>query len=118
MTLVPFNDPFQQRMQIAFIFTMTCWALWWNIQWKQVMRFWVRPPNRRWVQLLFRVWFASCFVGALYRFAQEVHASHLTERDIGPTAGIAAIMCAVIALISAVGLWGVQRRDRRAMSGG
>src|SRR5450631_3503007 len=40
------TDPVLRRMNVAFIFTAVCWTLWWNLQWKRVMRFWVRPPNR------------------------------------------------------------------------
>src|ERR1700722_1407992 len=41
------NDPIFQRLTTAFLFTVVCWVLWWNIQWRRAMRFWVRPPNKR-----------------------------------------------------------------------
>jgi hypothetical protein len=100
-------------MQIAFLFAATCWTLWWNIQWKQFMKFYLRPPNRQSVQVLFRAWFALCLLGALWRLIKELQVSDLTKRDAGPIAAIAALMCAVIVLVSEVGFWGIRRRERR-----
>jgi hypothetical protein len=108
------NDPVEQRMMVAFIFTATCWTLWWNLQWKRVMKFWVRPPNRPWVQYLFRVFFALNFLGALWQFVEQLHAHPLAKQDVVPTLEIAAIMCAVVALISTSVLWFAVRRDRKA----
>jgi len=114
MLALPVNDSFEQRMQIAFIFTATCWAFWWNIQWKRVMGFWVRPPNRPWVQVLFRAFFALSFLGALSRLLQELREDSLARWDIIPTVLIAVIMCIAVTLISAFGLWMIERRDRNA----
>jgi hypothetical protein len=107
------GDPFEQRMEVAFLFSAACWALWWNIQWKRVMGFWLRPPYSRWVQVLFRAFFALCFLGALSSFLQQLHAHVLTKEDICPTIGIAAIMCAVVALISVFGLRMIDHRDKK-----
>jgi hypothetical protein len=52
------RDPIAQRMNTAFLFTAVCTTLWWNIQWKRVMQFWLRPPNRRATQYGFRIFFA------------------------------------------------------------
>jgi hypothetical protein len=108
------SEPFDQRIGVAFIFTATCWTLWWNIQWKRVMGFWVHPPHRRWVQWFFRGFFALCFLGSLERLFQELQAHPLTKGDIGPTIGIAAIMGAVVSLMSVFGLWMIDRRDRKS----
>ncbi len=78
------------------------------------MRFWVRPPNRPWVQYVFRAFFALNFLGALRGFVQQLHAHPLAKQEVGPTLGIAAIMCSVVALMSASALWMAQRRDRKA----
>ena len=108
------SEPFEQRIEIAFLFTGACWALWWNIQWKRVMGFWLRPPYRPWVQWLFRTFFALCFLGSLYRLWQEVKMHPLAKHDLVPTIGIAAIMCAVVGLMSVLGLWMLDRRDRNS----
>lgn len=57
------NDPIARRMNIAFLFTAACWTLWWNLQWKLVMRIWVRPPNPLWVQYLFRIFCVELYGG-------------------------------------------------------
>jgi hypothetical protein len=106
------NDPFEQHIRIAFLFTAMCWTLWWNLQWKKVMRFWVRPPNRLWVQYLARAFFALNFIGALQGLVQQLRTHPLANQDVGPTLEITAIMCVVVALMSGFGLWMVQRRDR------
>ena len=108
------SEPFDQRMGVAFIFTAACWTLWWNIQWKRVMEFWVRPPHRRRVQWLFRAFFALCFLGSLERLFQELQTHALTKGDIGPTIGIAVIMGAVVSLMSVFSLWMIDRRDRKS----
>lgn len=107
------NDPVERRMTIAFIFTAICWTLWWNIQWKRVMRFWVRPPNRPWVQNAFRAFFALNFLGAIWQLATELHAHPLARREIVPTMEIAAVMCVIVAIVSSLVLWMAQYRDRK-----
>ena len=114
MIVSTISGSFEQRVGIAFLFTTTCWTVWWNIQWKRVMGFWLRPPYRPWVQWLFRTFFALCFLGSLYRLLEELQAHPLTKRDIGPTIGITAIMCSVVGLMSVLGLWVLDRRDRKA----
>jgi hypothetical protein len=111
MCFLAISDPFEQRMGIAFMFTATCWTFWWNIQWKRVMGFWVRPPYGLRVQFLFRAFFALCFLGTLSRFLHELHAHPLAKGDIGPTIGIAVIMCAVVTLMSGLGLSMIDRRN-------
>ena len=107
------SDPVIRRMTIAFTFTAICWTLWWNVQWKRVMRFWVRPPNRPWVQYAFRAFFALNLLGAVCQFAIELRAHPLARQEIVPTIGITAIMCVVVAGMSAIALWMAQRRDQR-----
>jgi hypothetical protein len=78
------NDPLQQRMLLAFLFTGACWTLWWNLQWKRAMRFWVRPPNRQVTQLLFRIWFAVSFVSSIRELVQQLQAHPLTRQKRSP----------------------------------
>jgi hypothetical protein len=108
------SELLEQRIQIAFLFTGTVWTLWWNIQWKRVMGFWLRPPYRPEVQWLFRTFFASCFLGSVYTLWQEVQTHPLAKHDLIPTIGVTAIMCAVVAIMSVLGLWMLDRRDRKS----
>jgi hypothetical protein len=108
------NDPFMQKMNTAFLFTALCWTLWWNLQWKLVMRFWLKPPYRPWVEILFRVFFAVSFFGAVIEFARQLLTHPLSKQDIFPTIQIAAIMCAVVALMSAFTLRMARKRDAKA----
>ena len=108
------NDPVLQRMNTAALFTAICWTLWWNLQWKRVMRFWIKPPYRPWVQVLFRVFFALNFVGAVIGFIRQLFSHPLAKKDIIPTIQIAAIMCVVVAVMSVSSLWMAQRRDAKA----
>ena len=67
-------------MNTAALFTAICWTLWWNLQWKRVMRFWIKPPYRPWVQVLFRVFFALNFVGAVIGFIRQLFSRTLSPR--------------------------------------
>lgn len=108
------NDPFDQKMNTAFLFTATCWTLWWNLQWRRVMRLWVKRPYRPWVEVLFRVFFALNFVGAMTALARQLLSHPLARRDIFPTIWIAAIMCASVAVMNTYVLWMRKRRDAKA----
>ena len=108
------NDPVVHRMNIAFLFTAMCWTLWWNLQWKRVMRFWAKPPYKPWVEVLFRVFFAANFIGAVIEFVRRLVSRPLARQDVFPTIQIAAIMCVVVAVMSASVLWMAERRDTKA----
>jgi hypothetical protein len=107
------SDPVLQRMNTAALFTAICWTLWWNLQWRRVMRFWVKPPYRHWVQVAFRVFFALNFFGALVGFIRQLLLHPLAKQDVLPTVRIAAAMCSVVAVMSAFGLRRAQKRDTR-----
>lgn len=106
------NDPLEQKMNTAFLFTAMCW----NLQWKRVMRFWLKLPYRPRVEVLFRVFFALNFLGAVIEFVRHLFSHPLTKQDIAPTVRIAAVMCAVVGVMSMSLLWKAQRRDTRAAS--
>jgi hypothetical protein len=101
-------------MNIAFLFTAMCWTLWWNFQWKRVMRFWAKPPYKPWVEVLFRIFFAANFIGAVIEFVRRLASRPLARQDVFPTIQIAAIMCVVVAVMSASVLWMAERRDTKA----
>lgn len=107
------NDPDMRRLNIAFLFMAICLTLWWNLQWKRVMRFWVKPPSRPWAEILFRIFFAANFVGAVIEFIYQLITHPLAKQDIFPTIWISAIMCALVGVMSASVLWMAERRDRK-----
>jgi hypothetical protein len=102
------GDPVEQRVSLGFQFTAVCWTLWWNLQWRRAMRYWLRPPNRPITQHAFRVFFGLCFFGALWDFAQQLRNHPLTAQNAGPTVATAVIISFVVAL----GVWWTERRDR------
>lgn len=106
------DDPLLQKMNTAFFFTAMCWTLWWNLQWKRVMRFWVKPPHRPWVETLFRAFFALNLGGAVVAFVSQLRSHPLTKQDTMATVLITAIMGAVVAAMSTFVLWQAQRRDK------
>lgn len=108
------NDPFLQRMNIAFLFTTVCWVLWWNLQWRQAMRFWIKPPNRQLTVYAFRVFFAACLIGSLNGLVQQVLQHPPTRENLGATLLTALIMCGVVAMMTAFAVWMARRRDGRA----
>ncbi len=107
------TDPVLQKMETAFLFTVMCWTMWWNLQWKRVMRFWVKPPYRPWVEVLFRIFFAANFFGAVVGFVRQLISHPLAKQDVFPTIWIAAIMCAVVVVMSASVLWMAERSDTK-----
>jgi hypothetical protein len=108
------NDPLEQSLNTSFLFTAVCWTLWWNLQWKRVMRFWLKPPYRLWVTVAFRVFFALNFFGAVDGLVRQLHTHPPSGQNIGFTMKVAAIMCAVVALMSTSVLWMAERRDAKA----
>ncbi len=110
------NDPLSQRMEVAALFTAVCWTLWWNVQWKQVMRFWIKPPYQPWVQILFRAFFAANFIGAAVELARQLLSHPIAKQDIAATVQVAGTMCLVVGIMSASVLWSAHRRDLRVES--
>lgn len=107
------NDAFLQRMDTSFLFTTICWVLWWNLQWRQAMRFWVKPPNRQLVVYLFRIYFALCLIGALKSFVEQVQRHPITRENIGATLLTSAILLGVVATMTAFSVWFASRRERQ-----
>jgi hypothetical protein len=106
------NDPVQQRMMIAFLFTAACWTLWLNLQWRRAIRFWPRPPNRPITQYIFRLFFGLSFVGAVGDLVQQLRLHPLTRQNIGPTLATAAIMSCIVGSMTALILLRIERRAR------
>jgi len=106
------GDPLMQRMNTAFYFTAACWTLWWNLQWKRVMQFWLRPPNGPITQIAFRIFFLLNFLGAVHGLIQQIRKYPLTHEAILPTVETTVAMMATAAAVSAIALWGSERRRR------
>ena len=107
------NDPVEQRMMTAFLFTSVCLTLWWNLQWKRVMQFWLRPLNRPAIQYGFRIFFALNFIGAISSLIQQLREHPLTRMTFIPTIETTAAMCLVAAIVSTFGLWNIERARRK-----
>jgi hypothetical protein len=107
------NDPILQRSMTAFLFTTVCWALWWNLEWRRAMRFWVCPPNKQATVYLFRVFFALCLIGSLNSLVQQLQHHPLTGQNLGATLLVAAIMCGVVGTMTAFSVWIAERREQR-----
>ena len=108
------NDPIQQRITTAFLFTIVILALWWNIQWRRSMGIWLRPPYRAVTQDIFRAFFAIGLISAVAELLRNLLVHPLTWQTIGPTVVTAAAMCAVVSAFNAVALRRADRRARRA----
>ena len=107
------NNPIEQRMMTAFLFTGVCLTLWWNLQWKRVMQFWLRPPNRPAIQYAFRIFFALNLIGAISSLIQQLQAHPLTRTTVIPTIETTAAMCVVAAILSTFSLWNIERARRK-----
>jgi len=107
------NDPFYEEMLTAACFTAVCWTLWWNLQWRHAIRFWMKPPHQPWVELAFRAFFALSFVAAIVELIRQLHSHPLSRQNIRPTIQIAGFMCVAVAMMSAFTLWGAHRRDAK-----
>jgi hypothetical protein len=107
------SDPVVRRMMLAFLFTMMCWTLWWNVQWRRAIRLWVRPAHHPLIEYALRIFFALNFVGAVWQFVKQIRVEPLERQEIVPTIEIAGAMCVVVAVMTLVVLWRAERRDRK-----
>lgn len=107
------DDPFEQEMQVAFFVVGFGWVLWWNLQWKRVMQFWVRPPNRTIVQYGFRIFFALNLFGIAAGLIVQLVKHPLGRDQFVPTLKIIGIMGVIVTLMSVFGLWRIERRNRQ-----
>ncbi len=107
------NDPIEQRMSTAFAFVAVCLTLWWNIQWRRVMQFWLRPPNRIAVQYAFRIFFAISLINAVRGLVQQLRAHPLTRATTIPTLEVTAAMGAAVFVVFGFGLWSIERARRK-----
>jgi hypothetical protein len=107
------NDPFLQQVNTAFLFATVCWVLWWNLQWRQAMRFWIRPPNKPFVVYLFRMFFALSLIGSVNGFVDQIRRHPITRENAGEILVTAMIICVVVAAMTALSVWFSARRERQ-----
>lgn len=110
---MPGNDPFQQQMTTAFLLTAIVWTFWWNISWKRVMRFWLKPPYKTWTQYGFRLFFAANLIGAVVQFSIQIHKYPLSIHDALSVFEISLIMGVVIGIMTVTTLKIAGYRDRK-----
>jgi len=91
-----------------------CWVLWWNWQWRLVIRFWVKRTNNQVVVYLFRIFFAFCLIGSIESFIEQIRRHPITAQNVGPILLTSAIMCGVVATMTAFSVWFAGRRERQA----
>ena len=102
----------------GFIVAGYLFVLWWNIEWKRIIKFWMwsGPPYRRSVEILFRTFFALCLAAGafdLWRRVQEKARPSRFYRD----AGIFAAVCLAVMVFMLVSVERVDRwRKRRVRS--
>jgi hypothetical protein len=106
------NNAAQQRLATASLFTIVCWTLWWNLQWKRAIRFWLRSPNRPVIQNGFRIFFGLNLMGGLIALIRQLHTHPMTRQNAGATLAAAGIMCCGVGSMTAFGLWSIARHDR------
>lgn len=107
------NDPVEQRMYIAFLFTAVSITLWWNLQWRKVMQLWLRPPNHVATQYLFRAFFALNFLGSTIELIRQLRLHPLSRDTAAPTIGLTAVFLLVTGSVFIFGLWNVDRNRRK-----
>ena len=110
------NDPIFQRMTTAFLFTIVCWMIWSNLQWRLVVRFWMKSPISQTTVYFFRVFFGLALIGGLNELVQQLRRYPLTGQNLGGILLTATIMCGVVGTMTALSLWITERRRRRTNS--
>jgi hypothetical protein len=68
------NDPTEYRSLLGFSFAGLLISLWWTLDWKHCIRFWIRsgPPYSRLVTLGFRGFFLACLVGSIIQLVRVI----------------------------------------------
>jgi hypothetical protein len=104
-------DPVERRLMVAFYVTAVGWMIWWNVKWKLVMNLWVRPPYRRWTEIVLRLFFAADLASSLIGLVTYVWGHPVNKSAILPTLVTTFIMGAVVALMSLQVIRTTQRRQ-------
>ena len=102
----------QQGLGTAVFFTAVGLTLFWNLQWKRTMGFWLRPPYRQATEYAFRVFFALSLIGALSGLKDQLLTNPITRQNLGPTMVATAIMYFVVGADYALALRTSNRRHR------
>jgi hypothetical protein len=99
------NDPIEQRITTAFLFTAVGLTLLWNLQWKRAMGLWLKPPYRPSTRYIFRAFFGLNLIGAFTQLIQHLRHHPLKRENLGPTIATTAIMCTVAGVLYGYVLW-------------
>ena len=93
------TDPRMVKLNLGFAMAMMIMTLWWNLQWRRFMKFWIQPPNSERVQIGFRVFFAVSFAGALANVVRELVNAPSAINDTAGALYVGLICMAVITLM-------------------
>jgi hypothetical protein len=87
-------------MRAGFLLASLAWTVWWNLDWRRFIKFYGinGPPYRRWVVIVFRIFFAACFFGAAQTLAAEYLRPIRSPSFYRDVAGFAAVWFAAILL--------------------
>lgn len=109
-------DPVERRMMAAFYIATLGWVVWWNVKWKLVMGFWIRPPYSRRTEIAFRSFFAANLVGSTIGLVTYFWKHPIGKSAVVPTLYTTIVMGAVIAFMSFIGVKVARRRQLASRS--
>jgi uncharacterized membrane protein len=72
---------------LGFGFAALVVTLWWNLDYRRFMKYWVRPPYKSRTIIIFRVLFAVWFLGAASWFLQNLVRTSLSRREYAEMVG-------------------------------
>jgi hypothetical protein len=89
------RDPVLKHMNVGFGIAVVFVSAWWNLHWQRFMKLWVKPPYKPVTILLFRLFFAANFVGAVLYLVGQVTRPTFLKSDYLPSAEAGAAMIGV-----------------------
>lgn len=77
------TDPVLTRLFLGFAIAMVVVTLWWNLDWKHFMRYWLlrAPPYSKPWEIGFRTFFLFSLLGAAVNFVRQVHERSRTVKE-------------------------------------
>ena len=105
----------QDVMTTGFFLAGFFWTLWWNIDWRRFIKFYVGgPPYRRWIEIVFRTFFAACALGAADDVVTRLFRPNRPARFYLDVVGIAVVWFAVIILMVKTDEWFSSKRKPKS----
>jgi hypothetical protein len=107
------SDPTQYRLTLGFSFVALLISVWWTVDWKHCIRFWIRsdPPYSKLLTLGFRGFFLACLVGSSIQLVRAISERPPTIVDIEKAALYSLIGIGFFGAADLVFRWRVYRRD-------